>query len=58
MLKRFFHAVTAASRAFRDSFQPPTAVRQPRPVWDDGTDYNVPTFIRRGGSFTLQSTPS
>lgn len=46
MLKRFLQAMTAATRAFRTSLlsQP---ICLPRPVWDDGIDYDVPTFLRR-----------
>ncbi len=58
MLKRFFHALTAAGQTFRDSLRPPAVARRCRPVWDNGTDYNVPTFIRRRASFTLTSTVS
>ncbi len=50
MLKRVRMAVIAAVRAFRASLLPemPDATRRPRPVWDNGTNYDVPTFLRRG----------
>jgi hypothetical protein len=46
MLKRFLQAMTAATRAFRASLLP-QPIRLPPPVWDDGIDYDVPTFLRR-----------
>lgn len=57
MLKRFFQALGAAIEAFQASMQPQAPARAPRPVWDDGTDYSVPTFIRQRRGFTLQSKP-
>jgi len=50
MLKRMPIAVIAAFQAFRAALLPeiPEAVRRTRPVWDNGTNYDVPTFLRRG----------
>jgi len=56
MLKRFIRAVAAAFRAFCDTFQASAAMRPPRPVWDNGTDYNIPAYLRRGGGLTLKSS--
>ena len=50
MLKRFIRAVIAAFRtvSFRwEAFPGPRIVTIPRPVWDDGTNYDIPTFLRR-----------
>ncbi len=50
MLKRVRYALIAAVRAFRAPLLPERSemTRQPRPVWDNGTNYDVPTFLRRG----------
>ncbi len=48
MLKRMPIAMIAASRAYRAALLPEMPVRRPRPVWDNGTNYDVPTFLRRG----------
>ena len=56
LMTRFFHAATAAFRAFHASLLSPAAGRpasQPRPVWDDGTDYDTPTFLRRRTAQTM-----
>lgn len=49
MLTRLFHATTAAFRAFHVSLLSREADHsgQPRHAWDDGTDYDIPTFLRR-----------
>lgn len=49
MLKRMRVAVIAAIRAFRTSLlqEAPQTVHHPRPVWDNGTNYDVPTVLRR-----------
>lgn len=50
MLQRLIHAVAAGIRAFRSDLNGrllPRTLGQPRPVWDNGTDYDVPTFLRR-----------
>lgn len=47
MLQRIHQALRAALRAFRTEWLTPS-LYHPRPVWDDGTDYDVPTFLRRG----------
>lgn len=50
MLKRFSHAALAAIRAFRADwrtyFQTQPS-RLSRPVWDNGTNYNIPAYLRR-----------
>ena len=46
MLKRIPQAMLAAIRAFRVSLKP-EPIRPVRPAWDDGTNYDVPTFLRR-----------
>jgi hypothetical protein len=50
MPKRFIHAVIAAIKAFhsdwKTSFLRPLT-HSPRPVWDNGTNYDIPTFLRR-----------
>lgn len=50
MLKSFTHAVLVALRAFRADWEASSlqaSIRSPRPLWDNGTDYDVPTFLRR-----------
>ncbi len=47
MLKRMHVAVIAAIRAFRAAHQP-ELILPSRPAWDNGTNYDVPTFVRRG----------
>lgn len=50
MLKHFIHAVMTALPAISlrwEAFPAPRTVIMPRPVWDDGTDYDIPTFLRR-----------
>lgn len=46
MLNRIAHALSAAAWAFRATLSPqPT--RPTRPAWDNGINYDVPTFLRR-----------
>lgn len=46
MLTRILNALLAALRAFRESLHPQPAVS--RAGWDNGINYDVPTFLRRG----------
>jgi hypothetical protein len=51
MPKRFVHAVIVALRAFRSVWKTnllPASIYCPsRPVWDNGINYDIPTFLRR-----------
>jgi hypothetical protein len=51
MPKRFIHAVIVALMAFRSDWKtnllPSSMCCPSRPVWDDGTNYDIPTFLRR-----------
>ncbi len=45
---RFLHGLTLAFRAFHPATPlPPRVILAPRPAWDNGTNYDVPTFLRR-----------
>lgn len=46
MLYRIPHAFRAAIQAFHATLSMPP-VRYNHPVWDNGIDYNIPTFLRR-----------
>ena len=49
MLNRFFRTFIAAMSfilSSRKSGFPPRAVMR-RPVWDNGTNYDIPTYLRR-----------
>ena len=44
---RFLHTLTGVFRTSPTTPLPPRVVLPPRPVWDNGTDYDIPTFLRR-----------
>lgn len=46
MLQRIPQAIVVAARAFRESLAPQVTPYS-RPAWDNGTNYDVPTFLRR-----------
>ncbi len=50
MLQRIHQAMLAAIRAFRATLLTPS-IRLPRPAWDNGTNYDVPTFLRRSATY-------
>ncbi len=50
MLKRVHHALFAALQAFRSDWRIYLAQQRmlhARPLWDNGIDYDVPTFLRQ-----------
>lgn len=50
MLKRFVQAMIAAFPPVSLRWEPlpaPRAADVPRPVWDNGINYDIPTFLRR-----------
>lgn len=52
MLRETLHTVLAACQSVSLRFEPlpePPVIFLPRPVWDNGTNYDIPTFIRRRG---------
>ncbi|QSA96239.1 hypothetical protein [Methylococcus sp. EFPC2] len=49
MLQRIPLAMLSALRAFRASLSP-QPLGPVRPVWDNGVNYDVPTFLRRGAA--------
>jgi hypothetical protein len=50
MLKRYLETVIATCQSVSvrwEALPEPPVIDLPRPVWDNGTDYDIPTFIRR-----------
>jgi hypothetical protein len=48
-MKRLILALTAAIRAFRNVWlsSPNFVINTGKAAWDNGTDYDIPTFLRR-----------
>lgn len=50
MLKRYLQSVISSCQAVSvrwEALPEPPVIDLPRPVWDNGTNYDIPTFIRR-----------
>lgn len=50
MLKQTIRSVRKAYRSISvgwEVFPEPPIIAIPRPVWDNGTDYDIPTYLRR-----------